>query len=344
MLMSDFLNDPGIGAQAMNNCPPKKYLKYIPVLVAVFLGSVTSPTNSTANATRQGSFFSFIATTDVECACPLLPGCPGGGTVPLPPFLGAESRQSETKTPKVSISVSGMLDGTGKYSGMLLIPAGPFLMGSPERTGRVDERPAHEVVINDFYIAKREVTVREFCRFLNNQGESCSDGTLRIKLDDSACPVWKDGALYSSKPGFLDRPVTHVSWYGAMDYAVWAGGRLPTSAEWEKAALYTTTNEPTDNVSLPGEESTVSVNQASPGVMGVTGFAGNVWEWCHDWYQKDYYAQGASTNPLGPPLGQEKIVRGGSWAAPEASRRIKNRHKASPRGFYRTVGFRIVKE
>ncbi len=289
------------------------------------------------------SVVSMISATSLS-DCPVLPGCPGGLPVPLPPFLEKQDKEMTGDASRSGSIVTGMIEGSGKYAGMLVIPSGQFLMGSSEKSGRIDERPNHDVFINDFYMAKREVTVREFCRFLNSQGENCLDGSPRIKLEDPTCPVTREGALFVSKPGYSDRPVTHVSWYGAMDYAVWAGGRLPTSAEWEKAALLTTMSPPQDNLSLPLEQASVAVNQASEGAMGVTGFAGNVWEWCHDWYQKDYYSQGGKTNPLGPPLGQEKVIRGGSWAAPEASKRIRNRHKASPRGFYRTVGFRIVKE
>lgn len=328
----------------MNNFPSKWHFKSIFISCVVLIHCAVLTSEVMGSTFKLSSLFSAHISFSPETPCPLLPGCPGGLPVPVPPFLGRDPKETGAQTPKINIGVSGMMEGSGKYAGMALVPAGSYVMGSPERTGRIDERPAHDVFVNDFYIGKHEVTVREFCRFLNNQGESCADGAPRIKLDDPTCPIWKDGALYSSKPGFLDRPVTHVSWYGAMDYAVWAGGRLPTSAEWEKASLFTTTNIPVDNVSIPTEESTVSVNKASPGAMGVTGFAGNVWEWCHDWYQRDYYSQGAKTNPLGPPLGQEKIIRGGSWASPDSSRRIQNRHKAAPRGYYRTVGFRIVKE
>ena len=328
----------------MNKIQFRKLTVFFCLVFTISLVLLVSVRNSVASTGKFSSVFSTSGGSSAESLCPLLPGCPGGLSVPLPPFLGTENNTTRNDSPKIDVNISGLVEGTGKYAGMALIPSGSYAMGSPERTGRVDERPVHDVFLNDFYIGKREVTVREFCRFLNNQGDSCADGASRIKLDDPNCPILKDGALYSSKPGFFDKPVTHVSWYGAMDYAVWAGGRLPTSAEWEKAALFTSTNPPADVVAMPTEETAVSVGQAAPGAIGVTGFAGNVWEWCHDWYQKDYYSQGAQTNPLGPPLGQEKIIRGGSWAAPEASRRIKNRHKAAPRGFYRTVGFRIVKE
>jgi formylglycine-generating enzyme required for sulfatase activity len=297
-------------------------------------GGLLKPSSDIMAVHQRENMFSF----------PSLPACPGGLSVPLPPFLDRMDGQPSPAVTPINIGAAGIVEGSGKYSGMILIPAGSFAMGSPERLGRVDEHPSHDVQINDFYIGKREVTVREFCRFLNSQGENSADGVARIRLDDPACPVLKDGSLFVSRPGFHDRPVTHVSWYGAMDYAVWAGGRLPTSAEWEKAAVFSTSIPPPDNLSLPSDDISGNVLQESEGIMGIIGLAGNVWEWCHDWYQKDYYSQGVSTNPLGPPLGQEKVIRGGSWVSPEASKRIKNRHKAVPRGFYKTVGFRIVKE
>lgn len=327
----------------MNKFLSRQSLTFLTTLFCIFSAHQNCCANWKATSI-QPRLLTYATDNSPQAPCPLLPGCPGGLSVPLPPLPDREDTETVPDSKRINISFSGIVDGSGKYSGMVFIPSGAYTMGSPDKSGRIDERPTHEVLVKDFYIAKREVSVREFCRFLNNQGENCLDGTPRIKLDDPMCPVQKDGALYVSRPGFTDRPVTHVSWYGAMDYAVWAGGRLPTSAEWEKAAIYLTPNPPNDTLSMPSEDSSAPVGQAVEGVMGVTGLAGNVWEWCNDWYQKDYYAQGAMMNPLGPPLGQEKIIRGGSWASPEASRRIKNRHKAAPRGFYRTVGFRIVKE
>ncbi len=278
--------------------------------------------------------------TDVP-ECPLLPGCPDGPPMPLPPVI---EREPETKGSAPVVNGNGLKDGTGKYLGMVLIPAGRFDMGSPKRQGRVDERPVHTVFVKDFYMAKQEVTAKEFCEFLNQDGATSRDGRERVRLDDPSCPIMRQGNVFRPKVGFEAHPIVCVSWQGAADYAEWQGGRLPTSAEWEKAALLTTSVRPEDALAVPSEEGTVAVSLAAAGLRGVTGMAGNVWHWCSDWYERDYYTKSPLTNPTGPSLGQEKVIRGGSWASVEASRRIQNQHKAAPQGFYRTVGFRIAKD
>lgn len=274
--------------------------------------------------------------------CPLLPACPGESSVPLPPVLGP--RQPSVKGSSPAVDGGTVLEGTGKYRGMALIPAGPFDMGSPDNGGRPDERPAQRILLKEFYIAKHQVTASEFSEFLNQQGEMSKDGALRVKLDCPDCPITKNGKRFRPKDGLEESPAVCVSWYAASEYAQWAGGRLPTSAEWEKAALLITPRPPGDALTLLQREGPVPVQAAEPGLRGVTGMVGNVWEWCSDWYARDYYAQNPGSNPVGPSLGQEKVIRGGSWAAPECSKRIKNRHKAAPRGYYRTVGFRLVKD
>lgn len=274
--------------------------------------------------------------------CPLLPGCPGDVSVPLPPLMAPA--ETSAKGPAPAVSDARVLEGTGKYSGMAFIPAGTFEMGSPENEGRPDERPMQRVFLKEFYIAKHQVTAREFSEFLNQQGGTSKDGAPRVKLECPDCPIVRNGKRYIAREGFEDRPVVCVSWYAASEYAQWAAGRLPTSAEWEKAALLTTPYPPGDSLVLLPRGGSVPVQIAEPGIRGVAGMMGNVWEWCSDWYAKDYYAQNPGSNPPGPAMGQEKVIRGGSWASMECSKRIKNRHKAAPRGYYRTVGFRIVKD
>ncbi len=274
--------------------------------------------------------------------CPLLPALPSGPSVPLPPTPD-EERDWRANAPHPD--ARKVVEGMGKYAGMVLIPAGYFDKGSPEGQGRVDERPVRRIFVKEFYIAKYETTCQEFCDFLNSKGASSyRDGSLRIKLDHPDCPVHKCGKIYKPKDGQESKPVTYVSWYGAQEYAAWAGGRLPTSTEWEKAALFTSRFPMPDNLAMPEETESTLVTDALPGRSGVAGMLGNVWEWCADWYPQDRQYEPPAENPEGPATGSEKVIRGGSWASTDASKRIQNIHRAFPGGFYKTVGFRIVKD
>jgi formylglycine-generating enzyme required for sulfatase activity len=278
----------------------------------------------------------------VDSDCPLLPACPGNTPIPLPPIL--EKNGPEPKPVAPTVDGNNLSEGSGKYQGMVLIPAGTFELGNPAAEGRPDEHPARRISQKEFYLSKNDVTAREFCEFLNSQGENARDNIPRIKLDCPDCPVVKIGKNLKPKEGCADKPVVCVSWYGASDYAAWVGGRLPTSAEWEKAAALTTPYPREDHLAILPKKGSVAVETPAPEVRGKTGMTGNVWQWCSDWYAKDYYSQSPPNNPPGPALGDEKNIRGGSWASAECSKRIRNRHKAHPRGYFRTVGFRVVKD
>ncbi|MFH0957420.1 MAG: SUMF1/EgtB/PvdO family nonheme iron enzyme [Pseudomonadota bacterium] len=309
--------------------------------------SQTNPADRTSADGGLGSGNSLLiapAYQEEGFACPLLPGCPLGPAIPLPPVPAIHESNEPSIQGEIVSNPSNLAEGSGKYKGLILIPAGPFEMGSPDGVGRADERPWHTVYLGDFYISKHEVTNAEFCKFLNKQGEISSDGLPSVRIDDISSPIVKVNGTFQPRPGYADKPVTHVSWFGAYDYAQSAGGRLPTSAQWEKAALYTTINAPKDDVILVAEEQSSPVYTSDSGAFHITGMSGNVWEWCSDWYSRDYYALSPSQNPLGPSLGQEKIIRSGAWASPVSSRRSQNVHKAAPRGYYRTVGFRMVKD
>lgn len=282
------------------------------------------------------------AAKDDVVRIPLLPSLPFGLSVPLPPT------PEDERDNKMTVShpyARGLMEGMGHYSGMVLIPGGEFEMGSPEGQGRLDERPTRKVILKDYYIAKYETTCQEFCDFLNSKGAySSRDGSLRIKLNQPDCPIHKCGKIYKPKAGEENKPVVYVSWYGAQEYAAWAGGRLPTSAEWEKAALFTSRYPIPDNLGMPMESASVDVSESLSGRQGVTGMLGNVWEWCSDWYPQDRRYEPTNDNPEGPATGNEKVIRGGSWASTDASKRIQNIHRAYPGGYYKTVGFRIVKD
>ncbi len=199
---------------------------------------------------------------------------------------------------------------------MVLVPAGEFIMGSNE--GRDDEKPMRRIHLDAFYIDKYEVTIGQYSEFL----ESTS-------FDPP--PLWTTMA----QPSYENRPVVNVDWKDANNYCQWTGKRLPTEAEWEKAArgtdgrIYPWGNDPPDPLRANfgkdramwnNHEALLPVGQLKAGKSpyGVYDLAGNVWEWVNDWYDPDYYAASPSRNPQGPSSGKFKVIRGGSWdLAPE---------------------------
>jgi formylglycine-generating enzyme required for sulfatase activity len=191
---------------------------------------------------------------------------------------------------------------TGKDgASMVLVPGGEFTMASGSAT--------HRVTLEAFYLDKLEVTVARYGKFLSV--------TKRKEPDN-----W--GNTYTYQPG---QPITNVSWDDAFAYCQWAGKRLPSEAEWEKAArgtdgrLYPWGNDPPDpklaNYQVEGQSSTslktVGSYEDGKSPYGAHDMAGNAWEWVADWYDEDYYRHGPNQNPPGPASGDEKVIRGGSW-------------------------------
>jgi formylglycine-generating enzyme required for sulfatase activity len=196
---------------------------------------------------------------------------------------------------------------------MAVIPEGTFGMGSDSRQALEDERPKHEVWLDRFEIDLYEVTTGHYAAFL--------------AVDERPAPwQWESVNLGIHR----DRPVIGVDWHDANAYCRWAGKRLPTEAEWEKAARGTDgrrypwgNQEPTAamaNFALGARFSysqvLMPVDQYDEGKspFGLYHMAGNVWEWTHDWYGADYYQTSQARNPTGPPDGQFKVLRGGSWS------------------------------
>ena len=118
--------------------------------------------------------------------------------------------------------------------GMVLIPAGEFQMGS--NSGESNEKPVHSVYIDAFYMDEYEVTNAEYAAFLNAKGKHTESGKTWLNIGDARARIEYVAGVYRAKGGYENHPVTDVSWYGAVAYAAWAGKRLPTEAEWEKAA------------------------------------------------------------------------------------------------------------
>ena len=198
------------------------------------------------------------------------------------------------------------------------VPGGEFEMGD----GKGDDCPKHRVEVDGYWIGLSCVTNRQYGRFVAETKHRVPDKA------DYGTPVWQNGRCPEEK---LDHPVGCVSWEDAVAYGKWAGLRLPTEAEWEKAArgvkglIYPWGNEWDEkrcrNANNRGSEETTVV-WGYPG--GVSGYgagqqSGNVWEWCADWYDEKYYGKDEVRNPSGPPAGSYRVRRGGSWGDGVAS-------------------------
>jgi formylglycine-generating enzyme required for sulfatase activity len=152
--------------------------------------------------------------------------------------------------------------------------------------------------------------------------------------------------------GFEDHPVICVNWFGASAFAAWIGGRLPTEAEWENACRggvegFTFpwgNDKPNHSLANFGENvgSTTPVGKYPPNRFGLYDMTGNTWEWCKDWYRKDYYKKSPKINPGGPSSGVDKVVRGGGWAYGMETLRCAKREKRWARVGGTNIGFRVA--
>ena len=241
---------------------------------------------------------------------------------------------------------------------MVLIPAGEFQMGSSDNA---DEQPVHTVYIDAFYIDKYEVTNAQYKTFVNANPKWRKDRILSVYHDGDYLKHW-DSNNYPS--GKSDHPVTYVSWYAAMAYAKWVGKRLPTEAEWEKAARgkliakkypwgdYIDSTKANYNKKI-GD--TVSVGQYSPNNYGLYDMSGNVAEWCLDRYDQGFYVNASRRNPIADAnvlsvktnfskvSNVPRVLRGGSWSQLSQYVRVADRTKAAPTLSYFGAGFRCVK-
>ncbi len=232
---------------------------------------------------------------------------------------------------------------------MVYVPAGPFLMGS--NTGHADEAPPHMVDLPAFYIDRHEVTVAEYAAFLNAVGGlwQC-DGQLCADVYDEnpQSRLLAAGNGYRAAPGYEHHPITWVSWYGAVAYCRFRGKRLPTEAEWEKAARGMDGRRyPWGDVFDPARanagnrlQGTTPVGSFPQGMSpyGALDMAGNVWEWVADWYAP--YPGSDYTSPF---FGKYKVVRGGSWNHPTQDARTTARDIAHPARRLGVVGFRCAR-
>jgi sulfatase modifying factor 1 len=258
----------------------------------------------------------------------------------------AEPQHAKVGQDLSSADVSQGLDGAP----MVMIPAGVFTMGSDD--GPQNERPAHIVTLDAYYIDRYEVTLSLYRKFLEEGNHD-------------APPTWDDEAATTVG----DRPAIGMRWESAAAYCRWARKRLPTEAEWEKAARGTdgrrypwgemqpfvdianynrgmwvseavTLMAVTDG--LEGMSVRHGLKEGGKSPFGVSHMAGNAAEWVADWYKRDYYQKSSGRNPSGPVTGEKRVLRGGSWADIPSALRVTARFSAEPNFEDRTVGFRCA--
>ena len=294
----------------------------------------TQPTSTTTNQGTTGS--ERISTKRREQT----PAATRQRTVTIPTMP-----QQKPSTPSVPL-------------GMVLIPAGEFQMGSSENT---DEKPVHAVHIEAFYMDKHEVTNTQYKAFVNANPQWRKNRIPTVYHDGDYLKHW-NGNNYPTGKG--EHPVTFVSWYAAMAYARWAGKRLPTEAEWEKAARgglvgkkypwgdYINSTKANYNKQV-GD--TTSVGQYSPNGYGLYDMAGNVREWCLDRYDTNFYASSRHQNPIADgnisnvttnfsSVMTNRVLRDGSWSELSQAVHVADRAKGYPTVSHAGVGFRCVRE
>jgi len=245
----------------------------------------------------------------------------------------------------------------------VFVPGGCFSMGSEAPEAFPDQRPVHQVCLDDFFMGVTEVTVGAFARFVEDTG-------YRTEAErDGGCMVRRGAGWRQRKeadwraPGYPvrdDLPVSCVSWHDAAAFGRWltavGGGRavfrLPTEAEWEYAArsggrdMMFAGGVDAASVAWYGRDRPgggpmpVAAKQAN--LFGLFDMSGNVYEWVRDWYSADYYAQSPVANPPGPAMGRRRVERGGAWTSFAAQCRVGYRNGFSPSRRASYLGFRLV--
>jgi formylglycine-generating enzyme required for sulfatase activity len=220
-----------------------------------------------------------------------------------------------TLTPTPTLGVGSTWNSPKDGMTMLFVPAGKFKMGSD--TGESDEKPAHTVYLDSFWIDRTEMTNAMYAKCVQT-GNCTPPSSSKSYTHDS----------YYGNSQYADYPVIYVSWNDANAYCEWRGDgtRLPTEAEWEKAArgtdvrTYPWGNDSPNSDLLNynqnvGDTTQVGNYPSGASFYGALDMAGNVWEWVADWYSETFYASSPSSNPLGPVSGQYRVLRGGSWSS-----------------------------
>jgi sulfatase modifying factor 1 len=262
------------------------------------------------------------------------------------------------------------------HSGMVPVKGGTFTMGASD--GMPDETPLHQIIVKPFWMDSHEVTVGEFTKFVaatNYQTDAERFGWSGVfnmetgEWEKVNGVSWRHPDGPKSEPG-AGEPVCQVSWNDAVAYAKWTGKRLPTEAEWEFAARgglvgkkYAWGDDlrpggkpvanwwqghfPEQNTGEDGYIRRAPVGKFPPNGYGLFDMAGNVWEWCADWFDENYYKRSPRMDPPGPATGKERVLRGGSWMCSEnycTNYRTATRSHATPDSGLNNLGFRCVSD
>jgi formylglycine-generating enzyme required for sulfatase activity/serine/threonine protein kinase len=290
---------------------------------------------------QEGGFsLGLGASTATPTLTATLPPSPTATEEPLPTATNTpEPTPTETPEPTRVPNVVRDVDGME----MVHIPAGEFTMGS---TRAEQEQPVRQVYLDAYWVDMYEVTNQQY--------------TLCVAAGDCTTPAFNYSSTrdsYYTNPEYANYPVIYVTWLQAQSYCEWAGGRLPTEAEWEKAARgatdersYPWGNQAPDCnvVNFGGDEgcvadtSEVGAFPAGASPYGVMDMSGNVWEWVADWYDEDYYANSPLENPQGPEDGLQRVLRGGSWYKFANAIRASFREVNLPEGRWNHLGFRCA--
>jgi formylglycine-generating enzyme required for sulfatase activity/acetyl esterase/lipase len=253
--------------------------------------------------------------------------------------------------------VGNVNDGYGDY---VFVPSGSFKMGDESKDALAREKPVHVVDLDAYYIAKFEVTNREWKKFRDDPGyddpKFWPNGRV---MPRDQIPYWTQANNHGGgTPGSDNYPVIGVNWDAATAYCAWLSAntgkryRLPTEAEWEKAARGTGRLPRYDHaranfVGAQAYDTVMPVGSfsGSPSPYGAFDMAGNVMEWCQDWYDRDYYSVSPRKDPKGPATGAYRVVRGGSFFVEVFDLRATARSMAWPSfQAHRMIGFRPVRE
>lgn len=231
---------------------------------------------------------------------------------------------------------------------MVIIAGGSYARGS--NSGGRDEMPRHSVILEPFAIDIHPVTNEQFVRFLEAiGGEKDVNNSHLVRLRDSR--LKRSAGKLHIESGYRQHPVVGVTWYGAVAYAKWVGKRLPTEAEWEVAAcggkedaLFPTGHSIEKNEANFFSLDTTVVTTYHPNGYGLYDMAGNVYEWCQDWYDYHYYdlAMQEPYAPKGPAQGVYRVLRGGCWKSSKEDLRCAHRHRNNPGLMNGTYGFRCA--